>query len=238
MSPRKYTKEKRRKRPAASGILKWNRRIGRLAGLFFPPRCPLCGEILPETESYAHAACLAGTVYAKGAQEPADRMIVWVYTGAVRQALYGLKYKNKREYATLFAREALRVYGSRLTGLGIEAVIPVPLHKKRMRMRGYNQAACIARLVAAGLCVPCREDLLHRVRHTAPLKSKSAGERMHSLRGAFAAEKEAGELTCVLLVDDIYTTGSTFDEAKRALETAGVRQVFCLAAAGGQTSEK
>lgn len=162
-------------------------------------------------------------------------MVVWVYTGAVRQALYGLKYKNRREYAALFAREALRRYGSRLLGLGVEAVIPVPLHKKRLRLRGYNQAACIARLVAAGLSVPCREDLLHRIRHTVPLKSKSAGERMHSLRGAFAAEKETGTFSCVLLVDDICTTGSTFAEAERALKTAGVRQVLCLAAAGGQT---
>lgn len=206
-----------------------------MAGLFFPPRCPLCGEILPETEGYAHTACLAQTVYAKKPPKPADCMIVWVYTGAIRQALYGLKYKNKREYAALFAREALRLYGSRLLHLGIEAVIPVPLHKKRRRMRGYNQAACIARLVAAGLSVPCREDLLYRVRHTAPLKSKSAGERMHSLRGAFAAEKEAGVLSCVLLVDDIYTTGSTFDEAGGALKEAGVQQVLCLAVAGGQT---
>lgn len=231
MRPRRHTKEKKWKRPAASGIWKWNKWTGRLAGLFFPPRCPLCGEILPETMPYAHRACLARTEYAKTS---GDVMLVWAYTGTVRQALYGLKYKNKREYAALFAREALRLYGSRLSGLGVEAVVPVPLHKKRRRMRGYNQAACIARLIAAGLSLPCREDLLRRVRYTAPLKSKSAGERMRSLRGAFAAEKEAGKYACVLLVDDICTTGSTFEEAGRALKEAGVGQVHCLAVAGGQ----
>jgi ComF family protein len=109
----------------------------------------------------------------------------------------------------------------------IDAVVPVPLHRSRERRRGFNQAEIAARVVARHLDVPLARSLLRRVRETPPQASLPAGRRATNLRGGFAVTEEPPER--VLLVDDVTTTGSTFDEAASVLRRAGVATVYALA---------
>ena len=106
-----------------------------------------------------------------------------------------------------------------------DAIVPVPLHARRMRERGYDQALELARPLAAALGLPLRSDLLQRVRATAPQSELDAGQRQRNLAKAFAARNEAIPLQHVALVDDVMTTGATLEAAARALQGAGVQRV-------------
>lgn len=111
-----------------------------------------------------------------------------------------------------------------------QAVIPLPLHRRRLRQRGYDQALELARPLARALALPLRTDLLQRVRETAPQSRLDAPARRKNLRGAFmatsASAKPAPEpLSHVALIDDVMTTGATLHAAAAALRRAGIERV-------------
>jgi ComF family protein len=103
-------------------------------------------------------------------------------------------------------------------------VIPVPLHRARLRSRGYNQALQLARQIGRQLDVPVAADLLRRTRATAPQQGLTAAARHGNLRGAFAVHRPLGGQR-VLLVDDVMTTGTTARECAAALRAAGAASV-------------
>ncbi len=226
---------------------------GMLDGLF-PPRCPICGQVPKEDGVLACSACKKGLSYigppiclvcgVSLKRESAlctscldqthifDRNLsVWEYSTPMKRSLYALKYNNKREYARFYGQEAVRKYGACFAAWGVEAIIPIPLHKSRQRSRGYNQAACFGKEVAKGISIPFRKDLLLRGKETAPQKALSVGERSGNLHQAFYTKKEKIAYERVLLVDDIYTTGSTLDQGALVLKEAGVKEVFTLTVA-------
>lgn len=105
-----------------------------------------------------------------------------------------------------------------------EALLPIPLHLSRLRQRGYNQAAEIARCLSRRLRLPVRRDLLLRVRATAPQPGLGLRERRRNLRGAFALG--TGELPAhVALIDDVMTSGATVGAAAMLLRSAGVQRI-------------
>ena len=105
-----------------------------------------------------------------------------------------------------------------------QALVPVPLHRDRLRRRGYDQALELARPLARALALPLRDDLLRRVRATAPQSRLASPQRRRNLRGAFAVR--AVELPAhVALIDDVMTTGATVEAAATALRRAGVARV-------------
>ena len=107
-----------------------------------------------------------------------------------------------------------------------DALLPVPLHRARLRSRGYDQALELARPLARALSIPLRADLLRRTRATAPQSRLDAGGRQRNLRGAFTASPGAAALPAhVVLVDDVMTTGATLHAAALALRHAGVARV-------------
>jgi ComF family protein len=109
-----------------------------------------------------------------------------------------------------------------------EALLPVPLHRARLRARGYDQALELAKPLARALALPLRRDLLLRVRATSAQSELDAAERQRNLRGAFALAPRATTRTLpahVALVDDVMTTGATLHAAARALRDAGVARV-------------
>jgi ComF family protein len=101
----------------------------------------------------------------------------------------------------------------------IDAVVPVPLHPRKLRQRGWNPAALLARPLAAALGVPLQTSWLQRVRETAVQAGLSRDARDHNVRGAFRAKQVA--TARVLLVDDVRTTGATLREAASCLEDRG-----------------
>jgi ComF family protein len=106
-----------------------------------------------------------------------------------------------------------------------DALVPVPLHGRRLRQRGYDQALELARPLAAALALPVRADLLQRIRATAPQSELDAGQRRRNLARAFTVADQAAPPAHVALVDDVMTTGATLEAAARALTAAGVERV-------------
>jgi ComF family protein len=111
----------------------------------------------------------------------------------------------------------------------VDLIVPVPLHPKRLRWRGFNQSLLLARQVSRLYEVPTDPFVLNRARETAPQTELAEDERRRNVRGAFAicAEKSLKGKN-VLLVDDVYTSGATVNECSRVLIRGGVREVYVL----------
>jgi len=184
-----------------------------------PARCPVCAVAYRTlTNSFHHCeACLR--------QPPPFARVhaVGPYAGTLQEAVQRFKYRGQlpleRPLGILLA-ETLLAGSERLP----ELVIPVPLHKNRLRDRGYNQALQLARQVGRRLRVPVAPDLLRRVRATASQQGLDAVARKSNLRGAFAV---TAPLTGrhLLLVDDVLTTGATARECASVLRKAGAVSV-------------
>ncbi|QAU24486.1 ComF family protein [Dyella sp. M7H15-1] len=129
-----------------------------------------------------------------------------------------------RALTTLWQREACPVTLPRM-------IIPVPLHHRRLRERGYNQAVEIARPLASIFGIPCRHDVLIRTRHTDAQTGLDAMERRRNLRGAFVLRNAVPLPTHVAVLDDVFTTGATLAECVRTLKRAGVVRVDAWALA-------
>jgi ComF family protein len=194
------------------------------------PFCMKCGKPLPpgsrreycgDCERHSHA-------FTQG-------RAVFVYQGAVIGSMHRLKYSDRRDYAPVFAREAYRGLHDWIDRIAVDAIIPVPLHRKRRRVRGYNQAELLARELSKLSGVPLETDLLVRTSNTKPQKTLNSSERKNNLKNAFQINKKRVQLEKVLIIDDIYTTGSTVDAAAAALIGAGITKVYvlCICIGGG-----
>lgn len=112
-----------------------------------------------------------------------------------------------------------------------QLIVPVPLHRRRLRERGYNQALEIAQSLSDRFGIPCRHNVLRRVRHTEAQTGLDAVERRRNLRGAFVLRDTAVLPAHVALLDDVFTTGTTLAECARVLKRAGVARVDAWALA-------
>lgn len=196
--------------------------------LLFPPRCAGCGRI--------------DTSWCASCQQTLDNMpfpspldlhaplhgaaaAAW-HEGIVREAVQALKYEN--------ARDAAIPLGNRLAvcferqDWTIDMIVPVPLHTKRLAERGYNQAKLLAEQVAKMTGIPCKPAALQRVRETQSQVTVSGAERLTNITGAFEALGSLVNGQSILIIDDVYTTGSTMSACGGALVEAGARRVFGL----------
>lgn len=155
------------------------------------------------------------------------------------RAIATFKFRGELQWSTPLARALAATLRDRHSG--VDLVTAVPLADGRLRERGYNQAWEIARRVAHDLGLPARHDLLHRLRDTPHQLQLNRRERDANLRGAFmpagADARRAVQGRCIALVDDVLTTGTTANEATRALLEAGARAVhlWVLARTGRDT---
>lgn len=194
------------------------------------PTCRMCGkEVLHERMEYCPDCLRRPKSFAGG-------MALLNYSEAARASVAKIKYKNKREYLDFYGFALAARYGERIRRLGADAMIPVPVHPSRRRARGFNQAEVLAGAVGRSLpfFLPVRNDILSRIRRTAPQKELTPAERLKNLSAAFAVTGDAAGLSTVLLVDDIYTTGSTAEACARLLLKAGVKKVYILVICIGQ----
>ena len=152
-----------------------------------------------------------------------------------RDIMSDIKYRSKRSSADLFSLLAARRFRGELSELSPDCIIPVPVHKNRLRKRGYNQAALFARDIARHTGIPFREDLLIRSLETKAQKGLGYEGRILNLQGAFLADSSAcREVRSLVLVDDIYTTGSTLEACTEELLRAGVEKVYGLCICAGR----
>lgn len=154
---------------------------------------------------------------------------VFLFQGTVRQAILYLKYRHLKTVAAPLSQLLAEYLGSHpLKG---EVIIPVPLHPKRLRERGYNQASLLAKELSKLLGLPVGEDTLIRVKDSLPqARARSALERRRNVQGAFTCHQGLGGRQ-ILLVDDVCTTGATLDACAQALKSAGAASVWGLTAA-------
>ena len=115
-----------------------------------------------------------------------------------------------------------------------DLILPIPLHRRRRKERGYNQSALISREIGRLLGIPVDEKSLVRSIYTNPQKRLGRGERKRNLNQVFALKKDFLPVPVILLVDDIYTTGSTIDAAAGVLKKIGVEKVYFLTISIGQ----
>lgn len=145
------------------------------------------------------------------------------------------RFKNagRAEYADFYAKEMNRKIGNIIRTYKADALIPIPLHASKEKKRGFNQSEILAEGISKGLGIPLRTDILTRVKKTKEQKKLSHGERQNNLVGAFHMAQNDVKLKTVILVDDVYTTGSTMDEAARTLLAGGVERVYFVTLAIG-----
>lgn len=226
-------------------------------GFLFPRRCPVCDEIAPVGEKIC-SDCKKRVKYIGkktcmrcGKPIEASRMeycydctkkkhefyqgkSVFLYADGIKESMYRFKYQNKREYADYYAEEAIRLYRKWMEEHQIEVIMPVPMYRAKKRLRGYNQAEVFAEALGREMGLPVEKNLVERIRNTVPQKKLNDIDRKKNLKGAFKIKSDIVKYRKVLLVDDIYTTGSTIDAVAKELKTAGVEKIYFLCISIGQ----
>jgi ComF family protein len=145
----------------------------------------------------------------------------------MRQAIHQLKYRNLRALAEPLAK-LLNDYLATYPIPG-EVLVPVPLHQKRLRERGYNQSSLLAKELGKLTNLPVVDDCLIRQRHAPPqTRSATVEERRNNVAGAFACRDHRLQDEQVLLIDDVSTSGATLDACAAALKAIGATSVWGL----------
>lgn len=227
-----------------------------VVNLLYPRRCPVCGGIVFPEKNLIHPSCLSKLSPVKSPSckkcgkevisEQAEYcydcsrhphtfesgMALFNYNEAAKASMAAIKYKNRREYLDFYADALDYRFRKTILRLHPAVLIPVPVHPSRRRKRGFNQAEELADRLSLRWNIPVVKKLLIRKKKTAPQRGLNPAERLKNLREAFVVDEEygmtAGIPETVLLVDDIYTTGSTVEACTRALRKAGVMRVFVV----------
>ncbi|MCD2493097.1 ComF family protein [Lacrimispora sp. NSJ-141] len=223
--------------------------------LLYPGRCPVCGEILPYGRKYVCGRCEpklsyvsqpvcmkcgkelekldngwnGGEYCADCIRHPKDfagGIALLNYNAAAQTVMARLKYQNKREGAEFLAAEMAKRHGRQLLRLRPDALVPVPIHKARLKLRGYNQSELLAKALGRRLGISVRTDLLFRVENTKAQKQLGYEERQKNEAHAFRTSGKTAVRGTLILVDDIYTTGATAQSCAAVLLKAGAEQVY------------
>lgn len=199
-----------------------------LLTLVAPPRCAGCDEPSDEAALFC-GACEASV------QRAGDPGAVFEYGGPVAEAIHRFKYDGRSELGSalgsVMAEQAWRLAGK------VDAVVPVPLHWRKRRSRGYDHSVLLCRPVAESLGIPALARGLRRVKNTSSQVDLAHRERQRNVAGAFAPWRLHG-VRRVLLVDDVRTTGATLEAASCALKAGGVSQVHPFVLATRVLSER
>ena len=225
--------------------------IGRLCtallDLMLPRMCVVCGRPLILSEKHICAQCLSdmpltrnwnfrenemaerfnalieeSLAYPAEPYSYASALIFYSPNEAYRNIPRNLKYNGHLAEGRFFASMLGRALASSPLFADVDCVIPVPLHRSRRRLRGYNQAEIIAREVASSLSASLRCDILIRSRRTRTQTELNVEEKKKNVAGAFCVKYMPDAVKHILLVDDVFTTGSTLNACRLALRQAGV----------------
>lgn len=222
----------------------------------FPPRCIICDSVIPGREQGICGKCLPGVKYVmrprclkcgKAIREEQNEICydcgrkqhyyeagraLYEYE-SIAASIYRFKYKGRTEYARTYAAEIQEYLGKVISGWEAGLLVPVPLHKSRMRKRGYNQAALLAGELSKRTGIPMDDQLVVRCRNTAPQKTLDPRQRQNNLKKAFKIAGNVVKLSTIIIIDDIYTTGQTVDEVAEVLLEAGAKRIFFITLAAG-----
>ncbi|MBQ9991280.1 MAG: ComF family protein [Lachnospiraceae bacterium] len=187
--------------------------------------CLKCGKAVKEEEEYCYDCSHKSHLFVQGAA-----LFPYEY---IRASLYRFKYSGRQEYAGFYAKQM----AERLTPLvrrwRPQALVPVPMYRRKKRLRGYNQAEVLAAELSKIWNIPVEKGLVVRVKNTRPMKEIDGAERQNNLKKAFKLAENDVKLNTILVIDDIYTTGSTVDAVTKVCHEAGIRKVYVLSVSIG-----
>lgn len=194
------------------------------------PMCPKCGLPYPVEEGVDHlcAECIAEST--REGQHFSVARSAGIYKDNILKLVHRFKYGRKmsagRLLGSIMAKRAEGLFEIRQ----YDIMVPVPLHRQRLKQRGFNQSLFLARELARAFAIPVDFESLKRTRDTGPQVDLGGDERRDNVKGAFeAADAVKGKK--VLLIDDVLTTGSTARECARALVSKGALDVAVYTAA-------
>ena len=216
--------------------------------LLCPPHCVICDSIMPVGEMICKECRkklpFVGGVYCMKCGKPLETeeeycldckrkkhyftqgVSLWTYSPVLKKSMYRFKYSNKKYYAKYYAKEICDKYRGIIENWSPDYIIAVPLFRKKEKKRGYNQAQVLAKHIGKELAIPVEKNVVARIRNTVPQKKLNDTERQKNLKGAFKIERNVVKFKRILLVDDIFTTGSTVDEISHLLLTNGAERVY------------
>ena len=198
-----------------------NKYVNAFLNILYPRHCPVCHRILknqktlicPECET---VFCRIGEDYCLKCGKPVKKQEEYC-----------------REYGDYYADAVCKYTGKDIMRWKPDVIVPVPLTGRKQRMRGFNQSAYLADRVGEQLQIPVAYGLVKKIRNTKSQKKLNAAQRKRNLADAFRAEENIRGLT-VLVIDDVYTTGSTVDAMAQCLKGAGAEQVYFITLCAGQ----
>lgn len=232
--------------------------LNALLDIFLPPRCHICRVLIPGSGAlHICDSCYAGLpiisppccsicgipLQGAGESHPCGRCITAPppylaaraalrHEGACRDLIHAFKYRGKSHLRRpLGLLTAQRLVGFRQAHQP-DLLVPVPLHRSRLRSRGFNQAVLLAELLSKQWQIPLQRQLLQRTRATIPQMELTRAERLTNLQGAFKVHDStliSGRR--IMLVDDVFTTGSTLAACATTLLQAGCEQVTAVTVA-------
>lgn len=216
----------------------------------YPPICVTCDGELEKREKYICSRCwnsfervvmtenIIQSIESKFIiDESIDRVkSVFLFNrdARVRMAIHLLKYAQALSIADKFGLFILNAIENDRKLSNVDFVVPVPLHRARLRERGYNQSELISRGVAKGLGVPIVRDILIRTRYTETQTRLDLARRAVNVRGAFSIKKNYLDVISgksYLIIDDVITTGATIRECGKLLKSYGASNVYAVSAA-------
>lgn len=231
--------------------------LGKLiADMLYPKRCPVCEEIVLPKGQKAHCECKKLLNYIKEPRckkcsksieneeeelcydcsknqfQYVQGFALWEYDKRMQKSIASFKYKGKREYVSFYAEELLLGYEEKIRKIAPDILVPIPIHYGKLQQRGFNQAELIAKAIAKKLEMPMWNHFLIRSKATKPQKGLNDKDRVKNLEDAFNISKKhkksENSINKVLLIDDIYTTGSTIETCTRVLMKYGVKEVYFI----------
>lgn len=220
--------------------------------MLYPPVCMICGKLLTdhtglcktckkkiELLSEPLCMCCGKPLLSDTAEfcpdcETYERWFdggrgVFPYQSVMQKAVLDLKSRGKRENAVFLGKCMAASIRPLLSYWKVQCIVPVPLDRAKLQKRGYNQAGLLAREIGRVLKLPLEKDWLKKKKSRTEQKKLHRFARRKSQEGLFFTEHRLPP-AAVLLVDDIYTTGSTLDAAAKVLKEAGVRKVYFVTA--------
>jgi ComF family protein len=202
-----------------------------LIRLLAHPLCDICGRPFPDASGADHVCggCLSRPPEFTQARAWACYPRQETAEHPLRHAIQRFKYGRKVSLGKPLGRVLAQGCRLLLAEWKVDVIIPVPLHPKRLRWRGFNQSVLLGRELSRVFDLPLDPFLLERKVETPPQTQLSEEERRGNVRGAFFVNPEKSvENRSVLLLDDVYTSGATVNECSRCLKRAGAKEVYVL----------
>lgn len=216
--------------------------LGAILDFIYPPHCVICSARMVSGSRLVCSDCWQQLPRIEPGLEnelppqsdfPIMRALsVWRYDDDVQKIIHELKYHGKKSLALPIGQEMVQLIASNKAYREADLITPVPLHKTRFRERGFNQSQLIAKAIAAELGKPVVADAIRRVRYTRPQSKLGAEERKQNVAGAFTivdGERLGGKT--IILVDDVFTTGSTLRACAQVLHAAKASKILVITAA-------